>query len=123
MSSRRTSAPWLPPGRWPTTILPTRRPPRDGRPRGHLFDKMVTPSDVGKLNWPVIPKQQAEKHFPLELRSHPPAARARASQSGSRQADAPRSCLSRRAGVRTLLEFNLVISAFAIYLIHGDSLR
>ena len=28
-----------------------------------------------------------------------------------------------RAGVRTLVEFNLVISALAIYLIHGDSLR
>lgn len=28
-----------------------------------LFEKVVTPSDVGKLNRMVIPKQQAEKHF------------------------------------------------------------
>ncbi|KAK5846169.1 B3 domain-containing protein Os03g0120900-like [Gossypium arboreum] len=31
-----------------------------------LFDKVVTPSDVGKLNRLVIPKQHAEKHFPLD---------------------------------------------------------
>ncbi|URE48022.1 AP2 ERF and B3 domain-containing [Musa troglodytarum] len=31
-----------------------------------LFDKVVTPSDVGKLNRLVIPKQHAEKHFPLK---------------------------------------------------------
>jgi RAV-like factor len=31
----------------------------------HLFDKTVTPSDVGKLNRLVVPKQYAEKHFPL----------------------------------------------------------
>jgi RAV-like factor len=35
----------------------------------HLFDKTVTPSDVGKLNRLVIPKQHAEKHFPLQLPS------------------------------------------------------
>ncbi|CAO2171099.1 unnamed protein product [Urochloa humidicola] len=35
--------------------------------REHLFDKAVTPSDVGKLNRLVIPKQHAEKHFPLQL--------------------------------------------------------
>ncbi|XP_047045221.1 AP2/ERF and B3 domain-containing protein Os05g0549800 [Lolium rigidum] len=35
--------------------------------RDHLFDKTVTPSDVGKLNRLVIPKQHAEKHFPLQL--------------------------------------------------------
>ncbi|KAJ8478264.1 hypothetical protein OPV22_021991 [Ensete ventricosum] len=34
--------------------------------REHLFDKAVTPSDVGKLNRLVIPKQHAEKHFPLQ---------------------------------------------------------
>ncbi|GLJ08184.1 hypothetical protein SUGI_0083420 [Cryptomeria japonica] len=34
-------------------------------PREHLFDKAVTPSDVGKLNRLVIPKQHAEKCFPL----------------------------------------------------------
>ncbi|KAF7113338.1 hypothetical protein RHSIM_RhsimUnG0136700 [Rhododendron simsii] len=31
-----------------------------------LFEKSVTPSDVGKLNRLVIPKQHAEKHFPLQ---------------------------------------------------------
>ncbi|CAL9092492.1 AP2 ERF and B3 domain-containing [Musa troglodytarum] len=36
-----------------------------GEHREHLFDKAVTPSDVGKLNRLVIPKQHAEKHFPL----------------------------------------------------------
>ncbi|XP_058091390.1 AP2/ERF and B3 domain-containing transcription repressor RAV2-like [Magnolia sinica] len=35
--------------------------------REQLFDKVVTPSDVGKLNRLVIPKQHAEKHFPLQL--------------------------------------------------------
>ncbi|XP_078446315.1 B3 domain-containing protein Os03g0120900-like [Wolffia australiana] len=32
----------------------------------HMFDKVVTPSDVGKLNRLVIPKQHAERHFPLD---------------------------------------------------------
>ncbi|KAL5232125.1 hypothetical protein ABZP36_030901 [Zizania latifolia] len=41
--------------------------------REHLFDKTVTPSDVGKLNRLVIPKQHAEKHFPLKL-PHPATA-------------------------------------------------
>ncbi|CAM8885984.1 unnamed protein product [Rhodiola kirilowii] len=31
----------------------------------HLFEKVVTPSDVGKLNRLVIPKHHAEKYFPL----------------------------------------------------------
>jgi hypothetical protein len=31
----------------------------------HMFDKVLTPSDVGKLNRLVIPKQHAEKYFPL----------------------------------------------------------
>ncbi|KAI3453289.1 hypothetical protein Pfo_009952 [Paulownia fortunei] len=35
-------------------------------PREHMFDKVVTPSDVGKLNRLVIPKQHAEKYFPLD---------------------------------------------------------
>ncbi|XP_043692023.1 AP2/ERF and B3 domain-containing transcription factor RAV1-like [Telopea speciosissima] len=35
--------------------------------REQLFDKAVTPSDVGKLNRLVIPKQHAEKHFPLQV--------------------------------------------------------
>ncbi|XP_042391904.1 putative B3 domain-containing protein Os10g0537100 [Zingiber officinale] len=33
--------------------------------REHMFDKVVTPSDVGKLNRLVIPKQYAERFFPL----------------------------------------------------------
>ncbi|KAJ7563817.1 hypothetical protein O6H91_03G126800 [Diphasiastrum complanatum] len=32
----------------------------------HLFYKIVTPSDVGKLNRLVIPKQHAECYFPLD---------------------------------------------------------
>ncbi|KAG5255333.1 B3 domain-containing transcription factor [Salix suchowensis] len=32
----------------------------------HMFDKVVTPSDVGKLNRLVIPKQHAEKYLPLD---------------------------------------------------------
>ncbi|KAI4999862.1 hypothetical protein ZWY2020_004451 [Hordeum vulgare] len=42
-------------------------PPSPAAVREHLFDKTVTPSDVGKLNRLVIPKQNAEKHFPLQL--------------------------------------------------------
>ncbi|GFP92541.1 B3 domain-containing protein os04g0581400 [Phtheirospermum japonicum] len=37
-----------------------------GIEREHMFDKVVTPSDVGKLNRLVIPKQHAEKYFPLD---------------------------------------------------------
>uniref|UniRef100_A0A2N9GQE5 Uncharacterized protein n=1 Tax=Fagus sylvatica TaxID=28930 RepID=A0A2N9GQE5_FAGSY len=37
--------------------------------REYLFEKVVTPSDVGKLNRMVIPKQQAEKYFPLSMES------------------------------------------------------
>ncbi|KAI3763894.1 hypothetical protein L2E82_13892 [Cichorium intybus] len=36
------------------------------KPHEHLFQKTVTPSDVGKLNRLVIPKQHAEKHFPVQ---------------------------------------------------------
>ncbi|KAL4358661.1 hypothetical protein HN51_030071 [Arachis hypogaea] len=36
------------------------------RAREQLFEKTVTPSDVGKLNRLVIPKQHAEKHFPIQ---------------------------------------------------------
>ncbi|KZV14225.1 hypothetical protein F511_44157 [Dorcoceras hygrometricum] len=35
------------------------------REKEHLFEKPLTPSDVGKLNRLVIPKQHAEKYFPL----------------------------------------------------------
>ena len=31
-----------------------------------MFEKPLTPSDVGKLNRLVIPKQHAEKYFPLD---------------------------------------------------------
>ncbi|XP_010523853.1 PREDICTED: B3 domain-containing transcription factor NGA1-like [Tarenaya hassleriana] len=36
----------------------------------HMFDKVVTPSDVGKLNRLVIPKQYAERYFPLDSSSN-----------------------------------------------------
>uniref|UniRef100_A0A0D9WKW6 TF-B3 domain-containing protein n=1 Tax=Leersia perrieri TaxID=77586 RepID=A0A0D9WKW6_9ORYZ len=36
-----------------------------GERREHMFEKVVTPSDVGKLNRLVVPKQYAEKYFPL----------------------------------------------------------
>lgn len=39
---------------------------REKKAREQLFEKTVTPSDVGKLNRLVIPKQHAEKHFPLQ---------------------------------------------------------
>ncbi|KAK4430178.1 AP2/ERF and B3 domain-containing transcription factor RAV1 [Sesamum alatum] len=39
---------------------------RAAKAREQLFEKAVTPSDVGKLNRLVIPKQHAEKHFPLK---------------------------------------------------------
>ncbi|PUZ62535.1 hypothetical protein GQ55_4G366100 [Panicum hallii var. hallii] len=35
------------------------------RPRERMFEKAVTPSDVGKLNRLVVPKHLAEKHLPL----------------------------------------------------------
>ncbi|XP_055809763.1 LOW QUALITY PROTEIN: AP2/ERF and B3 domain-containing transcription factor RAV1 [Solanum dulcamara] len=38
----------------------------NSKAREQLFEKAVTPSDVGKLNRLVIPKQHAEKHFPLQ---------------------------------------------------------
>ncbi|KAF8090858.1 hypothetical protein N665_0463s0017 [Sinapis alba] len=34
--------------------------------REAMFEKVLTPSDVGKLNRLVIPKQHAENYFPLE---------------------------------------------------------
>ncbi|XP_062192600.1 putative B3 domain-containing protein Os08g0157700 [Phragmites australis] len=33
--------------------------------REHMFDKVLTPSDVGKLNRLVVPKQHAERFFPV----------------------------------------------------------
>ncbi|EPS58447.1 hypothetical protein M569_16368, partial [Genlisea aurea] len=44
-----------------------RRVPAELR-REYLFEKIVTPSDVGKLNRLVIPKQQAEKYLPFRFR-------------------------------------------------------
>lgn len=35
-----------------------------GVEREHMFDKVLTPSDVGKLNRLVVPKQHAERFFP-----------------------------------------------------------
>ncbi|KAJ1284899.1 hypothetical protein BS78_03G240500 [Paspalum vaginatum] len=57
-----------------SSLLPANSPspglsPSTPLAREHLFDKTVTPSDVGKLNRLVIPKQHAEKHFPLQLPS------------------------------------------------------
>ncbi|KAM1218231.1 hypothetical protein EV1_045029 [Malus domestica] len=37
------------------------------RGRELLFEKVATPSDVGRLNRMVIPKQHAEKHFQVHL--------------------------------------------------------
>ncbi|THU55049.1 hypothetical protein C4D60_Mb11t02460 [Musa balbisiana] len=57
----------------PSSSAPFRR--NDGSSAGgdnlfvekeHMFDKVVTPSDVGKLNRLVIPKQHAERYFPLD---------------------------------------------------------
>ncbi|KAJ6797406.1 B3 domain-containing protein [Iris pallida] len=36
----------------------------------YMFEKVVTPSDVGKLNRLVIPKQHAERYFPLDPASN-----------------------------------------------------
>jgi hypothetical protein len=36
-----------------------------GSRRERMFEKVVTPSDVGKLNRLVVPKQFAERHLPL----------------------------------------------------------
>ncbi|XP_074590464.1 AP2/ERF and B3 domain-containing protein Os05g0549800-like [Curcuma longa] len=52
-----------------STAAASKRPAATAAPpekeRQHLFDKAATPSDVGKLNRLVIPKQHAEKYFPL----------------------------------------------------------
>ncbi|XP_057831748.1 AP2/ERF and B3 domain-containing transcription factor ARF14 isoform X2 [Cryptomeria japonica] len=52
-----------------TGSSPARRANMGILPREHMFDKTVTPSDVGKLNRLVIPKQHAEKYFPLDVGS------------------------------------------------------
>ncbi|CAO2209047.1 unnamed protein product [Urochloa humidicola] len=50
--------------------------------RALLFEKAVTPSDVGKLNRLVVPKQHAEKHFPLRRSASPEMAAAPAAATG-----------------------------------------
>ncbi|KAK9122840.1 hypothetical protein Sjap_012442 [Stephania japonica] len=39
---------------------------QEDQEREQMFEKPLTPSDVGKLNRLVIPKQHAEKYFPLD---------------------------------------------------------
>ncbi|KAJ0968910.1 hypothetical protein J5N97_021787 [Dioscorea zingiberensis] len=51
----------------PSSVLP---PAEMIIEKEHMFDKVVTPSDVGKLNRLVIPKQHAEKYFPLDISSN-----------------------------------------------------
>ncbi|MBA0625092.1 hypothetical protein Godav_010332, partial [Gossypium davidsonii] len=50
------------------TLNPKPNPPENhqlGHETEPMFEKPLTPSDVGKLNRLVIPKQHAEKYFPL----------------------------------------------------------
>jgi RAV-like factor len=57
----------------PSSLPSSRSAPKETMPaREHLFDKAVTPSDVGKLNRLVIPKQHAERCFPLDLSANSP---------------------------------------------------
>ncbi|XP_024383909.1 uncharacterized protein [Physcomitrium patens] len=56
----------------PPTSLPRNTLKECAPTREHLFDKAVTPSDVGKLNRLVIPKQHAERCFPLDLSANSP---------------------------------------------------
>ena len=57
----------------PPSLPSSRSTPKETVPtREHLFDKAVTPSDVGKLNRLVIPKQHAERCFPLDLSANSP---------------------------------------------------
>ncbi|KAG0604899.1 hypothetical protein M758_9G017500 [Ceratodon purpureus] len=57
----------------PPSLPSSRSAPKETVPtREHLFDKAVTPSDVGKLNRLVIPKQHAERCFPLDLSANSP---------------------------------------------------
>ncbi|GMN39420.1 hypothetical protein TIFTF001_008646 [Ficus carica] len=45
--------------------LPPQQNLNDDDDKEPMFEKPLTPSDVGKLNRLVIPKQHAEKYFPL----------------------------------------------------------
>ncbi|KAK7345299.1 hypothetical protein VNO77_15900 [Canavalia gladiata] len=48
-----------------TNTTPTRTHQQTEDEKEPMFEKPLTPSDVGKLNRLVIPKQHAEKYFPL----------------------------------------------------------
>ncbi|KAE8708631.1 B3 domain-containing protein [Hibiscus syriacus] len=52
------------------STLELRSSASDNIEKEHMFDKVVTPSDVGKLNRLVIPKQHAEKYFSLDSSSN-----------------------------------------------------
>uniref|UniRef100_A0A0D9Z9I5 TF-B3 domain-containing protein n=1 Tax=Oryza glumipatula TaxID=40148 RepID=A0A0D9Z9I5_9ORYZ len=54
--------------------------------REPLFEKAMTPNDVGKLNRLVVPKQHAEKHFPLRRTSFDASATAAAATCNSTRA-------------------------------------
>jgi len=49
----------------PTTVNHHHHHHQQDSSKQPMFEKPLTPSDVGKLNRLVIPKQHAEKHFPL----------------------------------------------------------
>ncbi|URE37372.1 B3 [Musa troglodytarum] len=60
---------WAPPlGNPHLSCHHTYRVAQEGDPyeREHMFEKPLTPSDVGKLNRLVIPKHHAEKYLPLD---------------------------------------------------------
>ncbi|XP_009588142.1 B3 domain-containing protein At2g36080-like [Nicotiana tomentosiformis] len=65
-STRKSSSPTYKNQTTPTSLCPnSNRLEENEIPKERLFEKPLTPSDVGKLNRLVIPKQHAEKHFPL----------------------------------------------------------
>ncbi|KAF3788677.1 AP2/ERF and B3 domain-containing transcription repressor [Nymphaea thermarum] len=51
----------------------SRRNPKRLREKEELFEKVLTPSDVGKLNRLVVPKQHAERYFPVAAGRRPEA--------------------------------------------------
>ncbi|BFI28702.1 RAV-like factor [Marchantia polymorpha subsp. ruderalis] len=76
LASMRVTSPQTPAGMVPNppneSDDPPSLPPKPTMQREHLFEKAVTPSDVGKLNRLVIPKQHAERCFPLDLALNAP---------------------------------------------------
>ncbi|CAN6452609.1 unnamed protein product [Victoria cruziana] len=50
-----------------------RQDPKRLREKEELFEKVLTPSDVGKLNRLVVPKQHAERYFPVAAGRRPEA--------------------------------------------------